>query len=191
MERTPNKKIQMTVAVGIMAAMVFALSGVRINIPSPDLKAAVHLGNIMCILSGLLFGSVRGGLSSGIGSMIYDFTNPLYLKDAPFTFINKFMMGFVAGVVNKRLRVKKLYARAVIAAVLGQLTYVILYLTKSFIFDIFFYQNAFETAMINLGTKSVTSLINAAIAVICAVPIYMVLRTALLKTPFVNIIEKN
>lgn len=190
MERTVNKKIQTIVLVGIMSAMVFALSYLRIKIPSPDLKAAIHLGNIMCILSGLLFGGVKGGLSAGIGSMFYDFFDPIYIKDAPFTFINKFMMGFAAGILNNKLKIKNIYVRAVIAAICGQLTYLILYLTKSFVFDIFLYQTATETAIISIATKAVTSSINAAIAVTCAVPLYAVLRNVIIRTPFKNMLNE-
>ena len=83
-----------TIAViGVLAAMVFALTYVGIDIPSPLGKCKIHFGNIMCILSGLLFGPVTGGLAAGIGSALFDLTDPSWAPEFWITFINKFAMG--------------------------------------------------------------------------------------------------
>ncbi|NMA06377.1 MAG: ECF transporter S component, partial [Ruminococcaceae bacterium] len=60
-----------------MAALTFVFTMFfRIDIPTPLGKTMLHLGNVMCLLSGLLFGPVRGGLAGGIGSMMYDLFDP-------------------------------------------------------------------------------------------------------------------
>lgn len=190
MERKLNKKILQITVVGILSAMVFALSWVRINIPSPaDMRSAVHLGNVACLLSGLLFGRMTGGLSAGIGSLLFDFTNPLYIKDAPFTFINKFMMGFVAGALNRKLGLRSIYAKAAVAAVCGQAAYLVLYLGKTFLFNIFLYGLAHEVALLDIATKAVTSGLNAVIAVVCAVMLYALIREVILRTPFRSLLD--
>ena len=57
------------VAVGLMAALVYIGNFMEIRLNN---DARVHLGNSMCLLAGLLFGGINGGLSSGIGGVLYD-----------------------------------------------------------------------------------------------------------------------
>ena len=84
-----NFTIQKMAAVGLLSALVFIFSGVRIQFGE---VAAVHLGNGFCALAGLLFGPGVGGLASGIGSMLYDFTNPAYIAESWITFLTKFCL---------------------------------------------------------------------------------------------------
>ena len=67
------------------------------------------------------------------------------------------------------------------AAVCGSLTYVVLYLSKALITDLFFLRTEWQTAMIDCGTRAVTSLINALLAVVISVPLYRSLAAALKK----------
>ena len=177
------------VSVGLMAALVFVSSLISIPVPSVIGISRIHLGNIFCLLAGLLLGGLRGGLAAGLGSAIYDMTNPAYIAEAPITFLNKFLLAFVCGLVYSRLRAEEdeektpLFGRAwlstVVAAVCGSLTYVILYLGKAMINDLLFLRTEWETAMIDVGTRAVTSLINALIAVVVSVPLYRALAPAL------------
>ena len=94
-----SKKFDMhsVVLVGVLAALVFALSSVEIVIPlSLGDGTRIHFGNIMCLLAGVLFGPLTGGLAAGFGSMIYDLTHPLFISEFWITFLTKFAMGFVA-----------------------------------------------------------------------------------------------
>ena len=70
-----TKRIVLT---ALMAALTVAGSAIRVTLPI-DIggNTSFHLGNIMCALAGLLLGPWYGALAAGIGSMIYDFTNPL------------------------------------------------------------------------------------------------------------------
>ena len=166
--------------IGLMAALVFATSGLRVEIPLPVDKAAVHFGNVMCVLSGLLLGPI-GGLASGIGSFFYDLTNPLYAPEAFITLVNKFFIGFVAGLIShaggRKGRNQKWN---VVGAVAGSVTYVVLYLIKSFISSkLVFDLTTNSQMMLFLGPKALTSLTNAVIACVVAVPLCAVLRQAL------------
>ena len=57
-----NKKLATIVAVGLMAALVFVGNYLQIKIPNGVLITRIHFGNSMCILAGLLFGALPGGL---------------------------------------------------------------------------------------------------------------------------------
>ena len=83
--------------IGILAAAIFVLTKfVSIPIPSPLGKTALSVGNAMCILSALLFGPVTGGLAAGVGNALVDLSDPAWAPEFWITFINKFLMTFVA-----------------------------------------------------------------------------------------------
>jgi uncharacterized membrane protein len=169
------------IGVGFMAALVFVSSMISIPIPTVLGISRIHLGNAFCLLAGFLLGGFRGGLAAGIGSMLYDFTNPVYIAESPITFVNKFMMAFVCGSLAAAVFKKGTNAvvNRVVSASSGALTYVVLYLTKNFIKDVFFLHAEVATALIDIGTKAMTSLTNAAIAVIISVPLSFAIRNAL------------
>ena len=60
----------------MMTAVVFAVNFPRIIIPLPTGETSFTLANIACVLSGMLLGPL-GGLASGLGSALYDLTNPI------------------------------------------------------------------------------------------------------------------
>ncbi len=65
--------------IGVLAALVFvATAFIKIGpIPTPAGPTMIKSGNIICLLGALLFGKTKGGLAAGIGSMLYDLTDPL------------------------------------------------------------------------------------------------------------------
>lgn len=173
------------VTIGFMAALVFVASKLSIPISTGIDNTRIHFGNIFCLLAGLLFGPVRGGLAAGFGSMLFDLTDPLYVATAPLTFIFKFLMGYTAGKISylKRFQGKHIGINFLAAAV-GQIVYLILYLGKGFIEARYFLQVAMEPALISVATKAVVSGINAVFAVVIAVPLMMALKKALGYTAF-------
>ncbi len=174
------------VAVGLMAALVYIGNFMQIKFAN---DARVHLGNSMCLLAGLLFGGLNGGLASGIGGALYDLFDPVYIPSAPFTFLSKFSMGFVAGKLN-RTGMKNEFVRALIAAICGQVTYIILYLGKSFIEQLIL-GNPVETATTVMVEKAVTSCINGVLAVIIAVPLSIAIKKALRASGFKALIDEK
>ena len=80
---------------GMMTALVFASNYARIIMPiAIGGRTSFTLANIVCCLSGLLLGPI-GGLASGLGSALYDLTNPLYAAECWITFLTKGLMGTV------------------------------------------------------------------------------------------------
>lgn len=179
-----RRSLYRLVAVGLMSALVYI--GNFMSIPLSN-ETRVHLGNSMCLLAGLLFGGVNGGLSSGIGGALYDLFNPLYTLSAPYTFFSKFSMGWAAGKLN-RSGIKSEFARTFTAAITGQIVYIILYLGKAFIEQLIL-GNPVETAAAVMITKVSASLINGGLAVIISVPLYFALKKALKASGFAYMTE--
>ena len=163
--------------VGVLSALIFALS--TISIPIGDISR-IHFGNIMCLLGGLLFGPGIGGISAGIGSMLYDFTNPLYTPEFWITFLTKFAMGFVAGMLSRALKDRlPTLLRYTVAGLAGSFTYLALYVLKSVIMQHYVYGNAWAVVWPLVGGKALISGINGVVAVVASVMLAPVLRAAL------------
>lgn len=185
-----NNKVLKLTTLGLLTALVFVSNYISIPIPLGFDTTRLHFGNIFCLLSGLLAGPVYGGLAAGLGSAIYDLTNPLYIASAPFTFAFKFMLAYVCGRISAQkqefdidenpisttLNVK----RCILAGILGSLTYIILYLSKGLITLVFVQGVELNPALVVTGQKAIVSLTNGALAVIFSIPLYAIIRKALL-----------
>lgn len=191
MERTTNKRLLKIVTIGLMSALVYLGNYLSIPIPNGMLVTRIHLGNSMCLLAGLLFCGTTGGLASGIGGALYDLFQPAYIMSSPFTFVSKFVMGFIAGKLNRADQEGKIPLKTtIIAAVLGQAAYIILYLIKSF-FTIIILGGTVEAAWTAVGTNAISSSINAVISVVISVPLYVALKKALVRTPVKPLINEK
>ena len=68
----------------MMTAIVFVGNFLRITMPVPlGGVTAFTLANILCALSGILLGPWYGFMAAGLGSFLYDCTNPVYAIEAP------------------------------------------------------------------------------------------------------------
>ena len=178
-----NPKVFKMTLIGVMAALVFVSSMASIPIPiSIGDVSRIHLGNIACLLSGFILGGVGGGLAAGIGSALYDLTNPAYITSAPFTFVFKFLMAFICGCIaygggRNALRL----SRNITAAILGNLTYVFLYVGKGFLNYIWFLDTELQTALIFSAEKLAVSMTNLLIACVISVPLALLLKKTLRK----------
>ena len=183
-----TKKIVVT---ALMAALTVAGSAIRVTLPI-DIggNTSFHLGNIMCALAGLLLGPWYGGLAAGIGSMLYDFTNPLYIAESWITLLTKGAYGLVAGLVflyaaklfkKQETTVWAAYVRAAIATTAGAVTYALLYLAKSYIKGIVVNGLTHDAAMLSLAAKLPATIFNGVVAIIFAPILIVAIRTALKK----------
>ena len=106
--------------------------------------------------------------------------NPKYIASAPFTFVFKFALAAVCGVISAwaEKRGKSVHAWNVVASIAGSVLYMVCYLSKAFV-ESTLLGNELQVTMLALGTKAVTSGINAVIAVVVSVPLYTAIRAAL------------
>lgn len=183
-----TKKIVLT---ALLAALTVAGSAIRVTMPI-DIAGTTsfHLGNIMCALAGLLLGPWYGALAAGIGSMLYDFTNPLYIAESWITLLTKGAYGLAAGLVflyaskllwKQETAVWAAYVRAAIASAAGAVTYAVLYLAKSYITGILVKGLTHDAAMLTLAAKLPATIFNGVVAIIFAPILFVAIKAALKK----------
>ena len=162
--------------IGVMAAIIYVVTMFRI----PVGQSKIHLANAMCLLSGLLFGPVAGGLASGIGSALYDALAGGYdIINVLITFVSKMAMTVVCALIAGTTRSKSQGWRIIAGCIAGALTYVALYVLKTWIFQQFVSHYAAEVVTETVIAKAIPSLINAAAAVIVAPLLYVPLKNIL------------
>jgi len=182
MEKKKFFSVRNICLMGVMTALVFALTGLGINLPSALGQTRVHFGNIMCLLSSLLFGPAIGPLAAGFGSALYDLTDPAWAPEFWITFINKYVMSLVAGLVFHKIRLGRESVRVWFAGVAGILAYVVLYAAKNIFSGVFILGFTYKVAVVEfLTTKLTVTLINGVLAVICAGALALALKPALKK----------
>ena len=164
---------------GVMAAIIYVLTMFRF----PLFGSKVHFANAMCLLAGLLFGPLGGGLAAGIGSALYDLLVGGYgVVEALITLVMKFLMAFIcakaAGADGQTVK----HGRIVAGCVTGALSYVALYMLKTFVFQRFVYGYPADAVWVTMLSKLPASLINAVFAMIVAPVLYEAVRPALAKT---------
>lgn len=178
--------------IGLMSAMVFVATNFRIEIPTPLGKTMLHLGNVMCLLSGLLFGGAIGGLAAGFGSAIFDLFDPAFAPEFWITFIMKFAMGFIAGYISHMFKYngenKKIN---IIAAICGATIYVILYISKTIILQYVILESNWEAVIAVASTKFIVSASNAIIAVVASIILTLSIRPALKSVGIFDKLENN
>ncbi len=183
MEKKKYFTIHNITLVGVLAAAIFVLTKfVSIPIPSPLGKTALSVGNAMCILSALLFGPVTGGLAAGIGNALVDLMDPTWAADFWMTFINKFLMTFVAGIIMHKVRFGHENVRTWLAGLGGTLTYCLLYVTKNILSGVLVRGFTWQVAAVEtLSVKLPVTLVNGVIATVCAALLYPALKIPLKK----------
>ncbi len=166
--------------IGLMSAMVFVATNFRIEIPTPLGKTMLHLGNVMCLLSGLLFGGPIGGLAAGFGSAVFDLFDPSFAPEFWITFIMKFTMGFIAGKISHMKNYEGENKKVnIVAAIAGSAIYITLYILKTIILQYIILESTWEAVAAVATTKLIVSSINGIVAVIVSLALLIGIRPAL------------
>lgn len=193
MREIKNDTVYKIALTGLMAALSYvAFTFLQIKIPLPGGDAtSFHLGNTICVLGALLAGSVYGGLGGAIGMTIGDLLDPVYIIYAPKTFILKFCIGMISGMVahglghiNEQTEHREILKWAILSAVCG--------LGFNAIFDPLFgyFYKLFiigkPAAEVILKWNFLTTGTNAVLSAIAAVVIYMAIRPVLKKQGLIS-----
>ena len=169
------------VTAALMAALTVIGSALRVTLPLQiGSTTSFHLGNIMCALSGILLGPWLGGLAAGMGSAIYDMTNPIYIEQCWITFLTKGLYGVAAGLVLWSGHKKLTYWKATLASAAGAVLYAVLYLAKGYYYDGIFKQGLTEAAAwLTVLGKVPATVFNGVVAIIFAPILAIAIHKAL------------
>ena len=162
----------------VFTALMAALVCVATFLRFPLLGSKVHLGNTLCLLSGLLLGGGAGGLAAGIGSALNDLVSGYPIDEVLVTFVSKFLMALICALLVGKSEKR---GRVILGCVAGALSYVALYMLKTFLYRRFIYGYTMDAVWATMLSKLPASLINAAFAIVVAPILYGALRPALQK----------
>lgn len=180
MKKTGKWSVTYLCVIGLMAALCFVSNYLQIPIPTPLGNTRVHFGNVFCLLSGYLLGGLGGGLAAGLGNFLYDLVDPRFISSAPFTFVFKFMMAFVCAVIAySGGRKARKVGMNIVGGAAGAMTYVVLYLSKTFVKNRWILGTELGTVWTDIAAKAPVSILNGLIAVVIAVPLGLALHKAL------------
>ena len=165
---------------GLMAALTAVGSGIRVAIPvSIGGNTAFHLGNIFCALSGILLGPWLGGTAAGLGSFLFDLSNPLYAAEAWITFLMKGAYGLAVGLVIVAFRKDWGYWKAILAPTAGAATYAVIYLAKNYLETMIVQGVSAQGALVAITTRLPATIFNAGVAIVFAPILAIAIRKAL------------
>ncbi|MBQ9211518.1 MAG: ECF transporter S component [Clostridia bacterium] len=168
---TTSKTYRLT-AYGLMTALAFVANYIRF----PFLGSQIAISNALCVLCGFILGPWAGFVTAGLGNFLYDLIAG-YGLEGLITLVSKGAIALVAGLISfKAIRKSKLeqkdYVLLVVGALAGAVTYVALYMLKTYVMGITVKGLTSDGAVASLLSKLPASSINAAFATIAA-PILM------------------
>lgn len=172
-----NQKFYLLLYLAMMAAMVFVCTFISIPIYTPA-KTMIKAANGICLLAGLLFGG-WGGLASGIGSMIFDLFDPVFIVDAPITLIRFGLMGMVCGLISHAGGAKgERFSRNLLGTIVGTLFSLVMYISYSVV-KLVVAGSVMDAAIAAVVPKMITGGINAVIAVLLSMVLIKPVRKAM------------
>lgn len=173
---------------GLLAALCYiGFAFFKIDIPVGPEKTAFHLGNVFCVLAALLLGGYWGGLAGAIGMTIADLTTA-YVTSAPKTFLLKLCIGLIVGLVahkifhlSKEHSVKYVTSVTILASACGMAFNVVADPLVGYFYKMYLLGVPQDISKALAKISTVTTGVNAIVAVICASVFYLALRPALKK----------
>ena len=186
-----NSTVMKLAQTALLAALCYvAFTFLQIKIPMPGGDAtSLHIGNAFCVLGALLLGGVYGGLAGAIGMSIADIMDPVYITVAPKTFVLKFCIGLIVGVVAHRVAKinessdkKYVFKWSVIASVAGLAFNVVADPVVGYFYKQYIMGQPQEMASVLAKWSTATTFVNAVVSTILVAVIYNALRPVLLKS---------
>ncbi len=173
--------------IGIFAALSYiGFQFLRIDIPVGTQKTAFHMGNVFLMVAALTIGGLEGGLSGAIGMTIADMTSG-YMTSAPATFILKLCIGLIVGLFMRLLKVRheenrqKRILKLVLATGAGAVFNIIADPLIRYIFNLFIYKIRGDLAAKLAAISSITTIVNAILAIVFSTILFEALRPSLNK----------
>ncbi len=186
-----NKELIKLAETALIAALCYvAFTFLQIKIPMPGGDAtSLHIGNAVCVLGALLLGGWRGGLAGAIGMTIADIMDPVYITVAPKTFVLKFCIGLIVGLVahkiakiNQSNDKKYVFTWSLIATVAGLGFNVVADPLVGYFYKQWILGQPQEMASVLAKWSTATTFVNAVVSTILVAVVYNALRPVLIKT---------
>lgn len=186
-----NKELIKLAETALIAALCYvAFTFLQIKIPMPGGDAtSLHIGNAVCVLGALLLGGWRGGLAGAIGMAIADIMDPVYITVAPKTFVLKFCIGLIVGLVahkiakiNQSNDKKYVFTWSLIATVAGLGFNVVADPLVGYFYKQWILGQPQEMASVLAKWSTATTFVNAVVSTILVAVVYNALRPVLIKT---------
>ena len=181
---TKNVPIIVLAEAALLAALCYVGAGyLKIDIPVGTEKTMFHLGNVFCVLAALLLGGMWGGLAGAVGMTLSDLMTG-YVTSAPKTFLLKLCIGLIVGLVaHKVFKIAKegFPVAVVVSCIAGMAFNVVADPIVGYFYKTYLLGTPQELAKALAKINSITTLVNAIIAVIVASVVYLALRPALKK----------
>ena len=163
-------KVKRVVLCGLFAALCFIGTWLHIPINISGSPTMVHLGTTVIFLTAVMIGK-DAAFAGGIGSALFDMTNPAYIAWVLPTLIIKGLTGYTAGsIAFARGKEGRSMPQNIIGFIAGGVVSLLGYfLVNWFIFV------GFKVAVV----KMVSSLITTGIGVVIAIPLVAVIKPIL------------
>ena len=193
---TQNNTVVKLAETALLAALCYvSFTFLQIKIPVPGGDAtSIHIGNAFCVLAALLLGGVYGGLAGAIGMGIADIMDPVYITGAPKTFVLKFCIGLIVGLVahkvakiNESTDKKYVFKWSVIASVAGLAFNVIADPIVGYFYKQYILGQPQQMAEVLAKWSAAATFVNAVLSTIVVVIIYNALRPALAKSGMLEV----
>ena len=175
---------------GLLAALCYiGFAFIKVDMPVPGSleKTAFHFGNVFCVLAALLLGGYWGGLAGAVGMTIADLTTA-YVTSAPKTFLLKLCIGLIVGLVahkifhlSKEHSAKYVTGVTILASACGMAFNVVADPLVGYFYKMYLLGVPQDISKALAKISTVTTGVNAIVAVICASVFYLALRPALKK----------
>ena len=186
-------KIAQTALFAALCYVIFTYLQIKIPMPGGD-ATSIHLGNAFCVLAALLLGGWYGGLAGAIGMGIADVMDPIYITGAPKTFILKFCIGLITGLVahkiakiNESTDKKYIFKWSLLASVAGLAFNVIADPIVGYFYKQYILGQPQQMAEVLAKWSAAATFVNAILSTIVVVIIYNALRPALAKSGMLEV----
>jgi uncharacterized membrane protein len=175
-----NSSVLEIVQVGLMAAIVFVATSI---IHFQTFMGVMHAGDSMVFLAAILLGKKKAAVASAIGMALFDLTHG-YLAWAPFTFVIKGVMAYIAATIAYRSELKgEKFINNMIAFVLAGIFMIVAYYIGGAIILSFLQadKQPFTQALILSAKDIPTNIAQVVVGILIAVPLLEALKKAGIK----------
>ncbi|MDE6015639.1 MAG: ECF transporter S component [Acetatifactor sp.] len=188
MEPSQKADVKRLAQAGLLAALCYiGFSVFKLDLTVGTEKTSFHFGNVFCVMAALLLGGYWGGLAGAIGMTVGDLTTT-YVTSAPKTFLLKLCIGLIVGLVAHKIfklsrshSAKYVTGVTILASACGMGFNIVADPLVGYFYKTYLLGVPQEIAKTLAKLSTLTTFVNAIVAVIAASFFYLALRPALKK----------